>query len=641
VDAQELLGASLFGRRQYVEAADVLQRLLAATPGYFPAIVWLARSKAALSKPDECLSLLAQAAQLAGSNFEALKKVAGAYASMGAMEQALPLLEKADSIQPDEPETVFKKAQALLALKRKAEAVSEYRRVIKLRPDLPLAYANLGGIHAEEGRYEEARKQCEIAVRLGGSQTPGLSFLLARLSPVILESVEQIDLVRKRIKSEFEHLRISHVRLKDPFAEVGAAHSLPTYHGRPSRELQEAIARTYLSACRDLAWEAPSAKPRDPSRRERIRVGVCSAFMLDHTIAKVMHGLFQKLDRRRFEVVLFRVGRPIDPLSKTLEAASDRMVLLEGDLTRSRQAIADAELDILLFTDFGAEPLTSFLSFSRLAPVQSVLWGFPDTSGVPNLDYFASTAVFEPPNAQEHYSETLIALPRLYTYMSPPQIQSDRVSKRELGVSENDTLYLCAQSLFKVHPDFDAAILGILKSDPRARIVFFEGTDPHWSELLRARFEGTLGGLVDRIVFVPRLPAAKFQAALKLADAVIDTKHFTGGYTTTLAFAQGVPVVTWNGSLMRGRMTAGFYRLMGLDPLAADSDEEFVRLAVQLATDPRFKTEWQAQIRDRCGRLFLDEGSVRDFEKFLVAADKAAFEGRKLSGWEDVVGGTH
>ena len=59
---------------------------------------------------------------------------------------------------------------------------------------------------------------------------------------------------------------------------------------------------------------------------------------------------------------------------------------------------------------------TYFLAFSRLARVQCVTWGHPDTTGIPNMDYFISSNLIEPKEADEHYSEKLQRLNVLPTF---------------------------------------------------------------------------------------------------------------------------------------------------------------------------------------------------------------------------------
>ena len=72
--------------------------------------------------------------------------------------------------------------------------------------------------------------------------------------------------------------------------------------------------------------------------------------------------------------------------------------------------IAALELDILFYQDIGMEPFSYLLALARLAPVQCVSYGHPDTTGIPNMDYYVSNDLYEPPGAAEHYSERLVEL---------------------------------------------------------------------------------------------------------------------------------------------------------------------------------------------------------------------------------------
>src|SRR5208337_1279441 len=93
------------------------------------------------------------------------------------------------------------------------------------------------------------------------------------------------------------------------------------------------------------------------------------------------------------------------------------------DFYRAREQIAALALDILFYQDIGMEPTSFFLAFARLAPVQCVSFGHPNTTGIPNMDYFVSNDLFEPPDAPSHYSERLILLhdlPTLAYYYKPP-----------------------------------------------------------------------------------------------------------------------------------------------------------------------------------------------------------------------------
>ena len=67
--------------------------------------------------------------------------------------------------------------------------------------------------------------------------------------------------------------------------------------------------------------------------------------------------------------------------------ASD-FYLLPPDINHCARILREARLDILIYPEIGNEPITYFLSFARLAPVQ-VLWiGDGDTTGIDTIDYY-------------------------------------------------------------------------------------------------------------------------------------------------------------------------------------------------------------------------------------------------------------
>lgn len=102
---------------------------------------------------------------------------------------------------------------------------------------------------------------------------------------------------------------------------------------------------------------------------------------------------------------------------------------------------------------------TYYLAHARLAPVQCVSWGHPDTTGIDTLDYFISSSTIEPINAYEFYSEHLINLSRLPCYYELPDYNSILMTRSDFGLPNAARLYGCPQSLFKIHPEFDRIIL--------------------------------------------------------------------------------------------------------------------------------------------------------------------------------------
>jgi predicted O-linked N-acetylglucosamine transferase (SPINDLY family) len=389
------------------------------------------------------------------------------------------------------------------------------------------------------------------------------------------------------------------------------------------RALQEKMAALYLKACPSLAWQAPGLGER-ADHDGRLRVGIVSRYLYSHTIGKLMRGFVEELDRERFEVVVIDAGAPRDDMAAAIAAAADRSIRIPRRLGEARQRIADLALDLLFYPDIGMDSFTAFLAFSRLAPAQLTTWGHPVTTGLPSIDWFVSAEGLEPDGAETLYTERLALLTRLPTCYRPldaSDVPSDPAEcRRQLGLDPDATLYVCPQSLFKLHPDNDAVIGEILRRDPRGVLILLQGQSAYWTAAVVERFSRAFPDVVDRVQFLGRLTLPGFLTLLRVADVVLDPLHWTGGNSTYEAFALGVPVVTWAGAFMRGRVTTVASRQIGVTDLIAPDPETYVDLAVRLAHDRAWRAELEKRLRAGHPRLFDDVGAVRELEAVFAQA---------------------
>src|SRR5208283_1867859 len=416
---------------------------------------------------------------------------------------------------------------------------------------------------------------------------------------VILDSRESAMKRRAEVMASLHHLIDRRVQLDDPQSEVGMTNFYFAYQDVNDIELQSLTAKFYLNACPKLGWTAPHCSAPTPAADGRLRIGFVSTSLFRHTIGKFYHGIIQKLSRDRFEVAVIRPPQDADPIGDAIGRDADRNVAIPYDLYRAREIIAAERLDILFYPDIGMTPLTYFLAFARLAPVQCVSWGHPVTTGVPAIDYFISAKSIEPTDAQTHYSERLILLDRLPSYYWRPHHTANAFRRAEMGFPDDAKLYVCPQSLFKLHPDFDRVLATLLRRDPKARLLLLSGVHKHWDRLLAARIARGFPDVGDRVIFVPRIPQTEFFRLLMMADVILDPPFFGGGNTSYEAFAMGLPIVTWPGSFMRGSVTEGCYRQMGFTELVADSLDSYVEIALRLANDAGWRERVKTEIAAR------------------------------------------
>jgi predicted O-linked N-acetylglucosamine transferase (SPINDLY family) len=138
------------------------------------------------------------------------------------------------------------------------------------------------------------------------------------------------------------------------------------------------------------------------------------------------------------------------------------------------------------------------------------------------------------------------------------------------------------------------------------------------------RFRETIPHVVERIRFVPRMSGPDFLSLLSVADVILDPLHWSGGNTTYEALFFGTPVVTLPSKFMRGRVTGGFYRQMGVMDCVVDTKDKYVKLAVRLGTDPAYREKIKARILAANHVLYENMEVVRDVERFFVEAVETA-----------------
>ncbi|BAZ15802.1 hypothetical protein NIES4071_76740 [Calothrix sp. NIES-4071] len=496
------------------------------------------------------------------------------------------------------------------------KAAESLRVALELDPENPENYYELGGTLIVQGRVAEGRD----ILQQGSSKLRDPNFRVRRgLSlPVILTNCKEIDLERNRLLQELQALDAEGVKLTQPVGVASTANFYLTYHGRNDRQLQEAIARFYLNNCSGLDWVAPHCRGnRKP--RQRIRIGVCSQFLREHTMGKLYGEILGQLPHDLFEIVLLRLAKSKDARSVKIDSYADSIIILEGDLVKAREQIAEQELDILFYTDIGMAPLSYFLAFARLAPVQCMTWGHPDTTGIPNMDYFLSATVFDQENAQEHYSERLIRLKQPGIYYTRPTLPAP-ASRETFNLPGVGTLYLCPQSSFKFHPEFDQIIGDLLRRDQKGWLVLIQGASSYWDELLQQRWTKTIPDVVDQIHFLRHLSYEEYLQLLMLGDVMLDPIHFGGGNTSLEAFATGLPIVTLPGEFLRSRLTYGFYQQMGLLDCVVWDAQSYVEVAYRIAHDPEWRRHIQQEIQARNSVLYENKSAISEIARFFQMA---------------------
>jgi predicted O-linked N-acetylglucosamine transferase (SPINDLY family) len=604
-------------RTDDLSAAEAsFKRALELQPNYAEAMNNLGTVYVSQRQFSSARALFLAAIQEKPSLIDAYRSLAKLLRDMGSDIEALAILKRGLRIQPNDANAWNELGCLYRDLSDTPRSIAAYRRALEVDGSHADAKGNLSCVFASDGQYREAQQLCSELLEVNPNAI-GVRLRRSLIIPAIMESREGILQSREELQAALEDLKNYSGTIEDPLGQVGATNFYLAYHGYNDRELQRTTAELFRKVTPVLTHEAPHVGRK--RRSGKIRLGVCSRHLSLHTIGILWAELFARLDREQFEISLFHTHPVENRIPRTLKERVDYSCCLPINMKAARKVIEDRELDILYYPDLGMEPLTYCLAFNRLAPVQCVTWGHPLTTGISTMDYFVSSKELELPHAQEHYSEELVRLDTLNTYYMRP-IASANVGRDAFGVREDSTLYVCPQTLFKFHPDFDAIIQGVLEGDPKGELVLLEGNCAHHTTLIRKRLERSVPYLMNRIRFIPRLSHERFLELVRVADVMLDPIHFGGGSTTMQALSFGTPVVTLPSEFLRGRISYACYRHMGTEALVAKDIKDYCRIAVELGQNPELRIATRRELQEKSSVLYSNPKVVTECEEFLVTA---------------------
>jgi hypothetical protein len=188
-----------------------------------------------------------------------------------------------------------------------------------------------------------------------------------------------------------------------------------------------------------------------------------------------------------------------------------------------------------------------------------------------------------------------------------------------LDVPEDAHIYGITATMFKIHPSFDWVINAILHNDPKAYIVFIRGVHEELFQRVIQRLNQTIPGqYCNRIRIINyQTEPYSYEKFMLACDVLLDTFPFGGLISTYDAFSCNKCLITLPGNKAYGRFTQGLYKRMGFEDLIATTEENYVELAMKIATYPPLRRHFEKRIADNKHKLYQDEEAINEWYNFL------------------------
>jgi protein O-GlcNAc transferase len=548
---------------------------------------------------------------------------------LGRWPEAEAACHRAICIRPNFAEAYYNLGRVLKQLNRLREAEDAYRHALKLRPGYAEAYNNLGILLYELDQCSEAQAACERAIEI----RPDFAEAHYNLGRLLQKSnrLPEAEAVYARALAICPDYAMVYNNLGKVLQDSGALdEGIACYRHAVSLDPDNVIAHSNLAysltfqsedgedaraECRRwsarhearLRWaRLPLLNDRTVGRR--LRIGYVSADFREHCQSLFTVPLLSHHDHERFEIHCYAsVERP-DGMTRCIAGYADVWHEVRGmDDERLAQQIRTDGIDILVDLAMHMADGRPLLFCRKPAPVQVAWLAYPGTTGIDAIDYRLTDPRLDPSSCDGRYSECSLHLPDSYWCYDP--LTDEPAVNLLPALNAGHITFGCLNNPCKLTDRTLGMWADVLREVKDATLLLMAITGVP-SERLTRRI-GRQGIDLQRVRFVPFRPRADYLRTYHAIDIGLDTFPYNGHTTSLDSFWMGVPIVTRVGKAAVGR--AGLSQLfnLGLSELAAHTDEEFVRIAVELATDlPRL-----ARLRQGL-RLRMEPSALMDAPRF-------------------------
>ena len=661
ISAYNSLGNLWFEAGELEQAELMYRQVLAAYPEHYAGYLNLGNVLFARHQTDEAIESYKKALSLKphdpdilnnlGLAFEAKNDQAQAYHyfgyacyRQGNYQAAIEYYRKFLVTQTGDVALYLALADCYYCLNQYEETIKTYREGISLCPQAESLYLNLALTLEDCGNTEAAS-----AVLKKGSHVLLDNFTLKLhqqlMLPIIYESVQEIEDYRERFNQGLEELiqqtnLDTHEAKKNALVGLGSSvNFFLQYQGKNDLELQIKYGQFVhrVMAANYPQWTQPLLMS-PVKENEKIRIGYISAYLRYHNGAKWAVGWIKNHNKRDFEIYCYHTGRNVDGITKEFQDYADAFHHIPDNLEAACQQIIDDKLHVLVFTDIGMNPQISQMAGLRLSPVQCTAWGHPITSGSPTIDYYLSSELMEPENAQEHYSEQLVRLPNIGLCYEKPDIPSVTKTRSDFQLHDEAVVYLSCQSIFKYLPQYDYIFPVIAQQVPQAKFAFLSHFNRSITEKFKHRLHQAFAHFKlnseDYCVILPRQNWVGYASLNLVSDIYLDSLSWSGGNSTLEAIACNLPIVTCPGEFMRGRHSYGILKMLGVTETIAQTEAEYIDIAVRLGLEPAWRNSIVQRIRERHSYLYEDKTCVvalEDFYRRVVHQGQLSSTGRGVN----------
>lgn len=516
------------------------------------------------------------------------------YTSVSQRDKAIYYATRAVDLDPKTPQYQILLGTLLIQSDDHQRAIKHLEQAVAISPQSPSVFGPLGVAYLQTGRIADARESFNQAIQLSPDNHEAI-MNLALLESDTANAHKAVDLMRNAI-ARFPSNPILH----DSLAMFSCYDDQLT--PKEVFEIHQAFGQ-----CVQSKVHTPKSYPNTPDRNKRIRIGFVSPDFKEHSIAYFVEPVFEHLNKKNFELVVFSTSSRGDATTVRLKSYANLWRDCTAGIAATHKQIVKDQIDILveLTGHFASNQLPIFAS--KPAPVSITMIGYGNTTGLESINARIADQITDPsPKADSLATEQLVRMDDCFLCYRPPadlpSLQAPNQSRPFTFGSFND--------LRKISPSTMRVWASILKECPDSQLLL-KTSRLEQEEVcgdIYARFD-LLGITPSRIKLIGRTPTNFEHLDLyNQIDCALDTFPYTGTTTTCEALAMGVPTITLLGNAHAGRVSASLLTAVGRSDFVASNEQDYITLATKHAQSGLHSLESRNALREQLLSSSLTDG---------------------------------
>lgn len=509
---------------------------------------------------------------------------------LGRVAEAGKLIAAGLTLNPNFADFHFYQGNLYLAENLLDSALVSYRSAINLGADYPALHGFVGGILLQKNEIHTALTHLQRAVQLDPGNTEAhhdLGVVFHRLG-LIEQAIQQ---QRIAVAQDPDLLQAHSCLLFALSFVVG---------GKPHEYL--AAAQHYGERARRAVGSTfPSHPFRNLQPGQPFCIGWVSGDLRAHAVALFLEGVIECLVDEPLELIAFSNNPYDDEVTERLRARFSQWydIASLSDL-QAAMLIQNCQVDVLVdlsgHTAHNRLPVFAY----RPARVQVSWLGYFASTGLAEMDYLLADRLSVPEERQSYFTERIWYLPQTRLCMKSVYAAEDYPVGRLPATVVGHVTFGCFQAIAKISNEvlraWGKVIAGVPGSRLRMQIRHLEQAGVREDLLQRLSQAGIAP---NRVSLHSGTQTAAYLNAHNEVDLILDTFPYPGGTTTSEALWMGVPTVTLQGDSLLARQGASMLHNAGLPDWIATDEPDYVRRAINFASNLQALGHLRAQLRQQ------------------------------------------